>query len=105
VEYSDYFLYMKLKHKHDDWKLGYAFDSTKVVKDLTELNEVQKIIREHPASPFNKKPLVTRITERGNIILTDTSFTEWIDGAVKKGEIDNTMFNQLIRANFGMESR
>lgn len=80
-------------------------DSTKVMKDFSDLNEVQKIILEHPASPFNKKPLVTGLTERGNIILTDTSFTEWIDGEVQKREIDNTMFNELIRVNFGMESR
>ncbi|GAA3332445.1 hypothetical protein GCM10020331_092600 [Ectobacillus funiculus] len=52
---------MKLKHKQDDWKLGYVFfDSTVVVKDLSELNEVQRIISEHPESRFNKKPLVTR---------------------------------------------
>ncbi|PLS08338.1 arylamine N-acetyltransferase family protein [Neobacillus cucumis] len=103
-EYGNYVLYMKLKHKHDDWKIGYTFDSTKVVKNLLELNEVQKIILEHPASPFNKKPLVTRLTERGNIIITDTSFTEWIDGKVLTKEIDNTMFNELIKGNFGMES-
>ncbi|MBM7651971.1 arylamine N-acetyltransferase family protein [Neobacillus cucumis] len=103
-EYGDYVLYMKLKHKHDDWKLGYAFDTTKVVKNLSELNEVQKIILEHPASRFNKKPLVTRLTERGNIILTDTSFTEWIDGKVQTKEIDKTMFNELIKGNFGMDA-
>ncbi|WP_449622309.1 arylamine N-acetyltransferase family protein [Robertmurraya sp. Marseille-Q9965] len=104
-KYGNYFLFMKLKHKHDDWKLGYAFDSTKVVKKLSDLNEVQKIILEHPESPFNKRPLVTRLTERGSIILTDTTFTEWFDGNVQKKEIDHHMFNELIRGNFGMESR
>ncbi|EPZ43345.1 arylamine N-acetyltransferase family protein [Alicyclobacillus acidoterrestris] len=103
-EYGNYLLYMKLKHKDDDWKLGYAFDSTRVVENLSELNEVQKIILEHPESPFNKRPLVTKLTERGNMILTDTSFTEKIDGNVQKKEIDSTMFQRLIRDRFGMES-
>lgn len=105
TEYGNYVFYMKLKHKHDEWKLGYAFDSTKVVMDLTELNEVQNIIVEHPASNFNKKPLVTRLTEQGNIILTDTSFTESIDGKVQKKEINNKMFNDLMKEKFGIESQ
>ncbi|GEO28080.1 hypothetical protein AAC03nite_38650 [Alicyclobacillus acidoterrestris] len=103
-EYGNYFLYMKLKHKDDEWKLGYAFDSTKVVANFAELNEVQKVILEHPESAFNKRPLVTKLTERGPMILTDTSFTERIDGNVQKTEIDSTMFRRLMRDRFGMES-
>jgi len=95
----------QFKHEHDDWVLGYTFDSTRAVKNLLELNDVQTIISEHPASNFNKKSLVTMLTERGNIILTDTSFTEWIDGQVQKREIDKTVFNKLIKENFGMECR
>ncbi|WP_368657056.1 arylamine N-acetyltransferase [Metabacillus halosaccharovorans] len=105
TEYGNYVFYMKLKHKHGEWKLGYAFDSTKVVMDLSELNEVQNIIVEHPTSSFNKKPLVTRLTERGNIILTDTSFTESIDGKIKKEEINNNMFKDLMKGKFGIESQ
>ncbi|WP_067620170.1 arylamine N-acetyltransferase family protein [Alicyclobacillus acidiphilus] len=103
-EYGNYVLSMKLKHKDDDWKLGYAFDSEKVMKDFSELDEIQKVILEHPASPFNKRRLVTRLTERGNIVLTDTSFTERVDGDVRKIEIDNIMFEELLRDKFGMES-
>lgn len=95
---------MKLKHKQDDWKLGYVFDPTVVVKNLSELNEVQRIISEHPESRFNKKPLVTRQNERGNIILTDTSFTEWIDGKEYKKEIDNNIFKEMLMDKFGIKS-
>ncbi|GMA65141.1 arylamine N-acetyltransferase family protein [Alicyclobacillus fastidiosus] len=104
-EYGDYFLYMKLKHKDEDWKLGYVFDSTHSVNRLSELNEIQKIILEHPASPFNKRPLMTRRTARGNIILTDTSFTEWIDGRVEKMEIDNKTFKEIADGKFGIKVR
>jgi N-hydroxyarylamine O-acetyltransferase len=103
-EYGDHLLYMKLKHKQDDWKLGYVFDSTVAVKNLSELNEVQRIISEHPESRFNKKPLVTRQNERGNIILTDTSFTEWIDGKEYKKEIDNNIFKEILMDKFGIKS-
>ncbi|WP_267897279.1 hypothetical protein [Peribacillus saganii] len=37
-----------------------------------------------PGSAFNKKPLLTKLTDLGNFTLTDTSFTEWKDGKVEK---------------------
>ncbi|MFD0692645.1 arylamine N-acetyltransferase [Paenibacillus sp. GCM10027628] len=103
-EYGDYFLYMRLKHKHDCWKLGYVFDSTVAVKDFSELNEVQRIIAEHPESRFNKRPLITRQNQRGNIILTDTSFTEWIDGKEDKKEIDKNLFKEILMDKFCINS-
>ncbi|MDN3016409.1 arylamine N-acetyltransferase [Paenibacillus sp. BSR1-1] len=103
-DHGDYVLFMKLKHKDKDWNLGYTFDSTDVIKDVSNLNEVQKIIIEHPESPFNKKPLITRITDRGNMILTDTSFTEWDNGKVTKQEIDKNRFKELVKDHFGIES-
>lgn len=99
-EYGDCQLYMKLKHKHDDWKIGYAFDSTKEIKDLSELDDVQRIITHHPQSRFNKKPLLTRRTDRGNITLTNSSFTQWIDGIEHKQEISDEMFKELLRTYF-----
>ncbi|MED4452331.1 arylamine N-acetyltransferase family protein [Metabacillus fastidiosus] len=97
-----YVLEMKLKYKDEDWKTGYAFYSEKAVEDLNELNEIQKIINEHEQSPFNKNPLVTRITNRGNITLTNTSFTQWEDGKVHKEEIDEKRFRELIREYFNI---
>lgn len=91
-EHGDSIFYMKLKHKDTDWKIGYAFDSKKVIKDLSELNEVQKINTEHPESKFNKKPLITKFTDKGTMTLTDTSFTECVDGKSKKKRLINNYF-------------
>lgn len=93
---------MKLKHKDKDWKTGYAFDSKEVVKNISELNEMQKVILEHPKSPFNKKPLITKVTDNGSEILTTTSFTEWVNGEVKKEEIDEKRFKDIAKEHFGI---
>ncbi|MCM3654857.1 arylamine N-acetyltransferase family protein [Metabacillus litoralis] len=101
-KHGDYIFEMKLKHKDKDWKAGYAFDSKKVVEDMGELNEIQKVILEHEESSFNKKPLINRITDNGNITLTNSSFTEWTDGIVKKEEIDENKFKELSKEHFGL---
>lgn len=102
-EHGDYVLEMKLKHKDTAWKIGYAFDSKKPIKDLSELNEIQTIIAEHQESPFNKNPLITRLTTGGNITLTNTSFTQWMDGIAAKENIDNVRFKELLKQHFGIK--
>jgi N-hydroxyarylamine O-acetyltransferase len=102
-EFGDYVLEMKLKHKNTEWVTGYAFDSTRPVKDETELNEVQKIIVESPNSPFNKSSLVVRLTDNGNKTLTETSFTHRTDGGEIKEEIDLTRFKELAKQHFDLE--
>ncbi|MBD3918376.1 arylamine N-acetyltransferase [Paenibacillus sp. PR3] len=99
-EHGDCLLHMKLKHKHDDWNVGYAFDSTKEIKDLSELDDVQSIITHHPQSRFNKKPLLTKRTDRGTITLTNSSFTQWIDGIEHKQEVNDEMFKELLKTHF-----
>ena len=99
-EHGDYILYMKLKHKDEDWKTGYAFNSNEGFKNISDLNKVQKIIIEHPESAFNKKPLVTKLTDKGNIILTDSSFSEWVDGKMKKEKIDEKRFSEIRKEYF-----
>jgi N-hydroxyarylamine O-acetyltransferase len=101
-EHGDYVFEMKLKHKNEDWKIGYAFDSHNSINDLSELNEIQRIIIEHELSPFNKSPIITQLTTSGNLTLTSTSFTQWIDGAVSKEEIDNARFKALLKQHFGI---
>lgn len=101
-EHGDYILYMKLKHKEGDWKIGYAFNSKEEIQNITELNEVQRIIIEHPESAFNKKPIITKLTDKGNITLTDTSFTEWVDSAINKENIDEERFNEIRKDNFNL---
>ncbi|MEH6996098.1 arylamine N-acetyltransferase, partial [Neobacillus drentensis] len=46
-EHGDYIMYMKLNRKDEDWKIGYAFNSKEEVQNITELNEVKRIIIEH----------------------------------------------------------
>lgn len=101
TEHGDYIFHMKLKHKDQDWKIGYAFDTKKNVVE-SDLNQVQKIIIEHPESSFNKKPLITRFTETGNLILTDTSLTEWADGKMTKKDIDPQEFKIIAKNQFGI---
>ncbi|HJF30277.1 MAG TPA: arylamine N-acetyltransferase [Sporosarcina psychrophila] len=102
-EHGDYILFMKLKHKDKDWEIGYAFDSKEIIKNITVLNKIQKIILRHPESPFNKKPLLTRLTDRGSIILTETSFTEWVDGEMKKKKINQKQFKEIAKEHFGIQ--
>jgi len=105
TEHGDYVLEMKLKHKDTDWKTGYAFDAKKPITDVTEFHEIQTIIAEHHESPFNKNPLVTRLTDSGNITLTNTTFTAWVNGKVTKETIDNMKFKALLKEHFGLENR
>jgi N-hydroxyarylamine O-acetyltransferase len=99
-EHGDYILHMKLNRKNEDWKIGYAFNSKEPIQNISELNEVQRIIIEHPESAFNKKPLITQITNNGNITLTDTSFTQWVDSTLKKEIIEEKRFNKIRKEYF-----
>ncbi|MBY6036897.1 arylamine N-acetyltransferase [Fictibacillus nanhaiensis] len=101
-EHGDYVLEMKLRHKDKEWKIGYAFDSTRPVKNVSEFNEIQTIIGEHEDSPFNKNPLITRLTHEGSLILTNTSFTQWINGRSTKEKINNKRFKALSSQHFGI---
>ncbi|MEH6938929.1 arylamine N-acetyltransferase [Bacillus sp. JJ664] len=98
--FGDYILEIKLKHKDNDWRIGYAFDSERTINDLSDLNEIQTIIKEHEKSPFNKNPLITKLTNEGNVTLTNNSFTQWKNGTVLKEEIEKERFKQLMKNIF-----
>ncbi|MFC4619486.1 arylamine N-acetyltransferase [Camelliibacillus cellulosilyticus] len=59
------------------------------------------MILDHPDSPFNKNPLIVQRTKRGHITLTDTYYTQWIDGKVTKEKIDKDKFQKLAKQHFG----
>ncbi|WP_110927130.1 arylamine N-acetyltransferase family protein [Bacillus massiliglaciei] len=101
-EQGNFILYMKLRYKDHDWKKGYAFDSNDAIKNMTELNIIQRVITDHPESPFNKQPLLTRMTDQGNMTLTKTSFTEWVDGTVQKEEINEARYKEIRKEKFEM---
>lgn len=96
-------LELKLKHKDQDWRIGYTFDSKRPVKEVSEFNEIQKNLIEKEESPFNKNPLVTQLTDKGNRTLTDTTSTEWAEGELRKDKIDCERFKELTKLFFGIE--
>lgn len=98
--HGDYVFEMKLAHKDEDWRIGYAFDSRVIVTDLAELEEVRSIIEHHPDSSFNKHRLITRLTDRGSVTLTDSSLTRWTDGVMTKETIDASLFEQYVGKYF-----
>ena len=55
----------------DDWTLGYAF----YIEDERKSKCSTKIIVEHECSPFNKVPLIVKLTEDGHASLTKDSLT------------------------------
>lgn len=99
-ELGNYKLEMKLRHKHTEWETGYVLDSRRPVTDFSELDEIQTIIAEHPESPFNKHPLITKRTENGSVTLTNKSFTRWEEGRNTKENIDRERFETLMKQYF-----
>jgi N-hydroxyarylamine O-acetyltransferase len=104
-DYGDYLFMMKLRDQDSDFKIGYAFDSQRPIKGMADLDDIQKIITQHPESHFTKNPLATRMTDEGRITLTDTSFTEWKNGEAKKSEVDEKSFPALLKQHFGLNCR
>jgi N-hydroxyarylamine O-acetyltransferase len=102
-EFGDYFLEMKLKYKDPDWRIGYAFDSREPVENVSDLSEMKNIITEHPQSPFNKKPLLTRVTSDGSMVLTETSFTHWTEDGVRKEEINADRYRELAKEFYNID--
>ncbi|CAN7494995.1 arylamine N-acetyltransferase [Rossellomorea sp. LjRoot5] len=103
--YGDYRLEMKLKHKDTDWRTGYAFDSKRTIKDVRFLDDVRVTVEEHPDSPFNKHLLLTKRTDDGSVTLTDTSFTQWEKGNVKKSEINSEEYQELLNLWFSQADK
>lgn len=101
-EIGDYILEMKLRNKDTDWRIGYCFDTRHPVKDESELDEIQQIISVHPDSAFNKHPLMTMLINNGSITLTNTSFTQHVNGAIRKEEVDQQTFIDMAKKHFSL---
>ncbi|SDC71789.1 N-hydroxyarylamine O-acetyltransferase [Paenibacillus sp. UNCCL117] len=100
-EHGNFVLEMKVKDRDSAWKTGYAFDSKRTVTQLAEINAVQQLIVHDPRSSFNKSRMITRLTDQGNITLTETSLTRREGGQVTKQVIDSTSFKDLLHRHFG----
>ncbi|MDF2945413.1 MAG: arylamine N-acetyltransferase [Bacillales bacterium] len=100
-----YILQMKLSNKDNKWEVGYLFDPSKVIEGLDEIYDIHKVIIQHPESPFNKKPLITRLTTTGRFVLTNTSYTEWSNGDVTKRDIDEITFKEIVKQYIGTQTK
>ncbi|MDP4104924.1 MAG: arylamine N-acetyltransferase [Bacillota bacterium] len=99
---GDYILEIKVRNKDSDWKIGYCFDSKKPINDISILNDIQQIISVHPDSSFNKQPLITMHINNGHIILTDSSFTQYMMGETIKDVIDEKTFKEIAKNHFSL---
>ncbi|MCU6710007.1 arylamine N-acetyltransferase [Paenibacillus sp. J5C_2022] len=105
LEQGNYVMEMKLLHKHEEWRVGYAFDTRLSPLTLADVNRIQQIIVERPDSPFNSGLLATKLMPTGSVTLTPASLTQWIDGKMTKIAIDTEQFESLLAHHFGMERR
>ncbi|OCA90433.1 arylamine N-acetyltransferase [Bacillus sp. FJAT-27225] len=103
TDYGDYIFHMKLS-KDPDWKIGYAFNTREQFDDVKNLNSVQKVIVENPASAFNKKRLITKLTNSGSMTLTEDTFTTWTNGRLEKKVIEEKQFKEIAKDKFGLGS-
>ncbi|MBK5433872.1 arylamine N-acetyltransferase [Bacillus sp. TH25] len=84
----------------DDWTVGYAFYLEEV--DETKANAAQKIIVEHEGSPFNKVPLVVKLTHDGHVSLTKDSITVTKNRNKTKETITKEQYTNLLHSTFGI---
>ena len=84
----------------DDWTLGYAFYIEEV--DEEKANAAQKIIVEHECSPFNKVPLIVKLTEDGHASLTKDSLTIAKNGKKTKEKVTDGQYKNLLHSKFGI---
>ncbi|WP_408009939.1 arylamine N-acetyltransferase family protein [Pseudalkalibacillus sp. A8] len=101
-DYGDYVLTLKLADKDKDWRIGHIIDSKKPVKNLSEFNEIQKVLIEDDRSPFNKGPILTKFTDDGTVSLTNKTLTRWIKGKAHKEKISEKAFHEHVKKDFGI---
>lgn len=101
-ELGDYILEIKLRDKDSNWKIGYCFDTKNPVRDISELDEIQQIISTHEDSSFNKHPLFTKLKNNGKLILTDSLFTQYMNGQVRKDLVDEKNFKKFAKEHFSL---
>lgn len=97
---GNYIYEMKIRHKDEDWRTGYIFNTEQPVAGMKEMDEIQNVIVGNKDSHFNKGPLITRLTMTGNITLTEHSFTQWHNGEESKEEIDRQRYEELAEQYF-----
>lgn len=62
----------------------------------------KKIIVEHKGSPFNKIPLIVKLTEDGHASLTKDSLTVTKNGKKTKETVTDEQYANLLHSKFGI---
>ncbi len=62
----------------------------------------KKIIIEHEGSPFNKVPLIVKLTEDGHASLTKDSLTVAKNGKKAKETVTDMQYTNLLHSKFGI---
>lgn len=94
---------LEMKQFNDmDWKIGFAFDINNPIMEMAELNKIQRIIYEHPLSPFNKGPIMTKLINQGSISLTDTTCKIVKNEEIHIENIDAERFQELRKQYFSI---
>jgi len=97
--HGDLILELKQRHRDHDWRVGYVFHSCKAITTV-QCEEIRQIIAEHPASNFNKRPLVAKLTEHGSVTLTNMSLIITEDGKATKEAVSLERFRNLLASHF-----
>ncbi|MBJ8187119.1 arylamine N-acetyltransferase [Bacillus cereus] len=106
TEKSNYILEMRKNNEFldqsstNDWTVGYAFHLEEV--NVEKANAAQKIIVEHEGSPFNKVPLIVKLTENGHASLTKDSLTIAKNGKKTKETVTEEQYKNLLHSTFGI---
>lgn len=61
-----------------------------------------KIIVEHDGSPFNKVPLIVKLTEDGHASLTKDSLTIAKNSKKTKEKVTDVQYKKLLHSKFGI---
>lgn len=98
---GDFTFMLKQRHKDVDWRVGFVFDSRNAIS-TAECEDIRRIIADHPASNFNKRPLVAKLTERGSVTLTDMSLIITEEGQASKEPVSPERFGELLARYFNI---
>lgn len=84
-----------------EWKVCHAFYKHNI--DEIVVNDVQRRVIEDEKSIFNKGPIAVKLTNSGQISLTNTSLTEIIHGEKTKREITEDQYKAFLYTLFAIK--
>ncbi|MFN2744387.1 arylamine N-acetyltransferase [Bacillus sp. z60-18] len=92
---GDYLLEM---NKGEGWQKGYAFTLKPI--DEKVLASVRDVIFDDEGSPFNQKPLASKLTKNGKVILSKDHLTKHTEYGVTKEKVKDGEFANIFKDIF-----